>query len=135
MPSTSTAACARWSCARARGVGASARITPGPPEMAKAKRSASKDHLAIASAVRARRRRLGLTLQELADKSGLSAPFLSQVERSQTTPSITSLIAIAQALQVDIHYFINPPPSSQIVRRAKSPEVIDTGSPVKYVRL
>ena len=61
--------------------------------MAKAKRAASADQLPIASAVRARRRRLGLTLQELADKSGLSAPFLSQVERSQTTPSITSLIA------------------------------------------
>src|SRR3984957_4230361 len=91
--------------------------------------------LAIASAVRARRKRLGLTLQELADKSGLSAPFLSQVERSQTTPSITSLIAIAQALQVDIHYFINPPPSSQVVRRAKTPELLDTGSPVRYVRL
>ena len=104
--------------------------------MAKAKkRTASADHLPIASAVRARRRRLGLTLQELADKSGLSAPFLSQVERSQTTPSITSLIAIAQALQVDIHYFINPPPSSQVVRRAKTPELIDTGSPVRYVRL
>jgi transcriptional regulator with XRE-family HTH domain len=103
--------------------------------MAKSKRAASADQLPIASAVRARRRRLGLTLQALADKSGLSAPFLSQVERGQTTPSITSLIAIAQALQVDIHYFINPPPSSQIVRRAKSPEVLETGSPVRYVRL
>ena len=61
--------------------------------MAKAKRTASKDSLPIASAVRARRRRLGLTLQELADQSGLSAPFLSQVERSQTTPSITSLFS------------------------------------------
>src|ERR1700757_3330951 len=103
--------------------------------MAKAKRTASKDHLPIASAVRARRRRLGLTLQELADKSGLSAPFLSQVERGQTTPSITSLIAIAQALGVDIHYFINPPPTSQVVRRAPDPEVLETSSPIRYVRL
>jgi len=37
--------------------------------------------LSIASALRARRKRMGLTLQELANKSGLSAPFLSQVER------------------------------------------------------
>src|SRR3954470_1508727 len=103
--------------------------------MVRAKRPSSANQLPIASAVRARRRRLGLTLQELARTSGLSAPFLSQVERGQATPSITSLLAIAQALQVDIHYFINPPPSSQIVRRAKSPEAIDTGSPVKYVRL
>ncbi|HEV7441384.1 MAG TPA: XRE family transcriptional regulator [Steroidobacteraceae bacterium] len=103
--------------------------------MARAKRPASANQLPIASAVRARRHRLGLTLQELARKSGLSAPFLSQVERGQTTPSITSLIAIAQALQVDIHYFINPPPSSQVVRRAKEPELLETATPIRYVRL
>jgi transcriptional regulator with XRE-family HTH domain len=103
--------------------------------MPRAKRPASASQLPIASAVRARRRRLGLTLQELAKTSGLSAPFLSQVERGQATPSITSLIAIAKALQVDIHYFINPPPPSQVVRRAKEPEVLDTGTPTRYIRL
>ena len=103
--------------------------------MARAKQPSSASQLPIASAVRARRRRLGLTLQELAQTSGLSAPFLSQVERGQATPSITSLIAIARALQVDIHYFINPPPSSQVVRRAKEPEVLETGTPTRYIRL
>ena len=37
--------------------------------MAKSKPAASAPHLPIASALRARRKRLGLTLQELADKS------------------------------------------------------------------
>src|SRR5579859_7376410 len=102
--------------------------------MARTKAAATR-RLSIASAIRARRRRLGFTLQELAKKSGLSAPFLSQVERDRAMPSITSLIAIAQALDVDIHYFINPPPSSQIIRRASAPEVLDTGTVVRYVRL
>src|SRR5271167_2346992 len=91
--------------------------------------------LPIASSIRARRRRLGLTLQALADKSGLSAPFLSQVERNHATPSITSLIAIAQALEVDIHYFISPPPPSQVVRRACDPELLHMGSAIRYERL
>ena len=103
--------------------------------MAKSKPAAAAPHLPIASALRARRKRLGLTLQELADKSGLSAPFLSQVERDQATPSITSLIAIAQALDVDIHYFISPPPYSQVVRRAAEPEFLETGTSIRYVRL
>jgi transcriptional regulator with XRE-family HTH domain len=102
--------------------------------MARTKAAATR-HPSIASAIRARRRRLGFTLQELAEKSGLSAPFLSQVERDQAMPSITSLIAIAQAMDVDIHYFINPPPSSQIIRRATAPEVLETGTLVRYVRL
>jgi len=96
---------------------------------------AAASHLRIASALRARRRRLGLTLKDLAEKSGLSAPFLSQVERSQTTPSITSLIAIAGAMGVDIHYFIDPPSNTQIVRRAADPEILETDTDVRYIRL
>src|ERR1700719_93033 len=102
--------------------------------MARTKAAATR-HPSIASAIRARRRRLGFTLQELAEKSGLSAPFLSQVERDQAMPSITSLIAIAQALDVDIHYFISPPPYSQVVRRAAEPEFLETGTSIRYVRL
>jgi transcriptional regulator with XRE-family HTH domain len=96
---------------------------------------AAASRLPIASALRARRRRLGLTLSELAQESGLSAPFLSQVERGQTTPSITSLIAIARALGVDIHYFIDPPPSTEVVRRAADPEFLDTDTDMRYIRL
>jgi transcriptional regulator with XRE-family HTH domain len=91
--------------------------------------------LPIASALRARRKRMGLTLQKLADKSGLSAPFLSQLEREHTRPSITSLVAIAQALEVDIHYFISPPPPSQVVRRASNPELLEMGNGIRYERL
>jgi transcriptional regulator with XRE-family HTH domain len=78
---------------------------------------------------------MGLTLQKLADKSGLSAPFLSQVEREHSTPSINSLVAIAQALGVDIHYFISPPPPSQVVRRASHPELLDMGDGIRHERL
>ena len=102
----------------------------------KKKKSPTPAHpLRIAAAIRARRRRLGLTLKKLADKSGLSSPFLSQVERNQATPSITSLMAIAQAMDVDIHYFISPPPYSQVVRRASDPEYLDIHSSLRYVRL
>ncbi len=101
----------------------------------KKKPAASTQPLQIASAIRARRRRLGLTLKDLADKSGLSSPFLSQVERDQATPSITSLMAIAQALDVDIHYFINPPPYSEVVRRASDPEFLQINSSLRYIRL
>lgn len=91
--------------------------------------------LSIGSAIRDRRRRLGLTLQTLAQGSELSAPFLSQVERGLTTPSIVSLMGIAKALGVEINYFISVPKQGQIVRRADSPEFIDIGSSAEYRRL
>jgi transcriptional regulator with XRE-family HTH domain len=89
----------------------------------------------VGSAIRDRRRRLGLTLQALAQAAGISAPFLSQLERGLTSPSLVSLMGIAGALGVDINYFISVPKPGRVVRRGAAPEVIETGLPVEYHRL
>jgi len=91
--------------------------------------------LSIGSAIRDRRRGLGLTLQSLADSSGLSIPFLSQVERNLAHPSLLSLEAIAKALDVDVDYFVGVPSPGQIVCRAGEHDRIDLESPVVYERL
>jgi len=52
----------------------------------------------LGAAVRARRHALGRTLVEVATAAGLSHPFLSQLERGLTRPSMRSLSAIAAAL-------------------------------------
>lgn len=89
----------------------------------------------IGHLLKAKRKELGMTLQELAEKSELSAAFLSQAERSIATPSIVSLINIAKALDIDINYFISPPKPTSLVRRASDPDYIDIDSPVSYRRL
>jgi transcriptional regulator with XRE-family HTH domain len=91
--------------------------------------------IAIGGRIKARRQELGLTLQALAEASGLSAPFLSQAERNQTVPSLVSLTALASALKVNIGYFMEVPKDENIVRRADDPEVIDLDSPVTYYQL
>ncbi len=52
----------------------------------------------IGGRIRSLRRRQGLTLKQVAQATDLSHPFLSQVERGRTLPSITSLYRIALAL-------------------------------------
>lgn len=89
----------------------------------------------LGSLLRAKRKELGMTLQELAEKSDLSAAFLSQAENGKATPSIISLINIAKALGTDVHYFITPPASRSLVRRADDPREIEVESPVTYHRL
>ncbi|MEM8904280.1 MAG: helix-turn-helix transcriptional regulator [Actinomycetota bacterium] len=42
----------------------------------------------LGAAMRARRTQLGLTLSKLSDATGLSVPFLSQVETSFAAPSL-----------------------------------------------
>jgi transcriptional regulator with XRE-family HTH domain len=63
------------------------------------------------------RKRMGLTLQQVSDSSGLSSAFLSQVEREQTSLSVSSLASIARALQVSPSFFFPPPQGNGLVVR------------------
>ncbi|MFD0421332.1 helix-turn-helix domain-containing protein [Streptomyces parvus] len=53
----------------------------------------------LGNAVRRRRRSLDLTLASVAGRSGLSVPFLSQIENDRARPSMRSLQRIADALR------------------------------------
>lgn len=67
-----------------------------------------------------RRQQVGLSLRELAARTGFTASFLSQVERGQTNTSLNSLRRIAEALEVSIQYFLNDNPPFMPVVRANS---------------
>ncbi|MEU1127135.1 XRE family transcriptional regulator [Streptomyces sp. NPDC005899] len=58
-----------------------------------------KEALRVGAAVRRRRRTLGLTLAVVAGRSGLSVPFLSQIENERARPSPRSLDRVAEALE------------------------------------
>ncbi|MFC5803698.1 helix-turn-helix domain-containing protein [Streptomyces formicae] len=60
---------------------------------------ADKETLRVGSAVRRRRRALDLTLAAVAERSGLSVPFLSQIENERARPSMRSLQRVADALE------------------------------------
>ncbi len=89
----------------------------------------------VGSRIRSRRKELGLTLKQLAETSGLSAPFISQVERDHSVPSLISLVSLARALDVDMNYFVALPENSSVVHRAEKQPRITVDSPVEYYRL
>ncbi|MEU5975420.1 XRE family transcriptional regulator [Streptomyces sp. NPDC047315] len=57
------------------------------------------ERLRVGAAVRRRRRTLDLTLASVAERSGLSVPFLSQIENDRARPSRRSLQRVAEALE------------------------------------
>ncbi|MFE0423736.1 helix-turn-helix domain-containing protein [Streptomyces sp. NPDC058953] len=57
------------------------------------------ERLRVGTAVRRRRRALDLTLASVAERSGLSVPFLSQIENDRARPSRRSLQRVADALE------------------------------------
>lgn len=105
----------------------------GPKESPKLLRpNPKKARLPLGERIKARRTELGMTLQELARRSSLSAPFISQAERDLTIPSLVSLLALAKALDVDLVYFMRLPEVAKIVHRASKPSRIEIDSPVIY---
>lgn len=56
-----------------------------------------------------------LTLEELANRSELTKGFLSQVERNLTSPSITTLEDILEALGTTLHDFFDETQEEQLV--------------------
>jgi transcriptional regulator with XRE-family HTH domain len=57
---------------------------------------------AIGPRVRALREAMGLSLRDLADRSGVSAPMLSQVERGTTSPTLAVAARMAAGLELSL---------------------------------
>ncbi|MCQ9183806.1 XRE family transcriptional regulator [Streptomyces sp. IBSBF 2953] len=75
--------------------------------------------LRVGAAVRRRRRSLELTLAVVAERSGLSVPFLSQIENERARPSTSSLEKVADALRttaVELLAAADPACSVDVVR-------------------
>lgn len=75
--------------------------------------------LRVGAAVRRRRRSLELTLAVVAERSGLSVPFLSQIENDRARPSTSSLEKVADALRttaVELLAAADPACSVDVVR-------------------
>ncbi|MGP4016985.1 helix-turn-helix domain-containing protein [Saccharopolyspora sp. 5N708] len=71
------------------------------PHPAAAEQAADGPSRHVAAAIKRTRTERGLTLRELAQRCGLSPGFLSLVERGINSISLTSLFALADALDVD----------------------------------
>jgi len=61
--------------------------------------------LAIGHEVRAVRKRLGITIAELSDTSGLSVGMLSKIENGTTSASLTTLQILSNSLGMPISTF------------------------------
>ena len=54
--------------------------------------------------IRTVRERKGLTMKEVAGKAGVSESLISQIERDRVSPSLDTLMTIAEVLQIDPEY-------------------------------
>ncbi|MGD6978487.1 MULTISPECIES: helix-turn-helix domain-containing protein [Citricoccus] len=77
---------------------------------------------AIGGRLRALRQERRLTMDQVAEFSGLTKGFLSRVERDLTSPSVASLVAICQVLGVSAGEILDAPQTA-VVRLENAPRV------------
>lgn len=76
--------------------------------------------LAVGGLIREQRKKLNMTLTVLGKRAGVSAGYLSQLERMQAVPSLSTLGQIAKALNVRIEHFIAVPTADNAVTRKET---------------
>jgi transcriptional regulator with XRE-family HTH domain len=76
------------------------------------------DSLILGKRLKKRRTEMKLSLRALAEKTDLTASFLSQLERGITSSSLKSLQRIADALNVPMLYFLSSNSNASPVVRA-----------------
>jgi len=72
----------------------------------------------IGERIKALRTEQGMTLAGLGEKASLSTSYLSQIERDKTTPSLSTLTALAKVLNVKLRYFFETEAEAACVVRA-----------------
>lgn len=99
-------------------------------------RKKSSEEIKVAHRIRELRQVQGLTLREIAERTGLSAALISQIENNIVSPPIATLLKIAQALEVKIGYFfeddIIDSPGFIVTRKDERHSVYRQGSEYGY---
>ena len=90
----------------------------------------AEERLHIGARVRALREAMDLSLRDLAERSGVSAPMLSQVERGETSPTLAVAGRIAAGLELRLSQLLRLEEGGTVTvvraaerRRGGSPEI------------
>ncbi|MGH2907418.1 MAG: helix-turn-helix domain-containing protein [Solirubrobacterales bacterium] len=96
-------------------------MTPAKPQL-KAVENADAtefDAVAVGQRIKALREAMQFSLRDLADRSGVSAPMLSQVERGETSPTLAIAARIAAGLDLSLSQLLRLDESRHVVVVAK----------------
>ena len=75
---------------------------------------------AIGDRVRTRRKALGYTQEKLGELADLSTTYIAKLEAGVKTPSLETVIALSQALQIDAGELVGKREASDDFERAKN---------------
>lgn len=91
--------------------------------------------MTLGAQLKAARERKNYTLKQLAERSDLSIGFISQVERGQTDPSLSSLKSLAAALDIKLKDLFDQETETHEIVRCGQGDVLEVSSGVRFEAL
>ncbi|WP_283806637.1 XRE family transcriptional regulator [Bradyrhizobium sp. NAS96.2] len=90
----------------------------------------------IAQALRRRREEMSLTVRALASRSGVSSSMISDVERAAKSPTISTLAALSEALEMPLSALVESrePARLRVVKAAERQWLVESGTGAKRDR-
>ena len=80
----------------------------------------------VGKRIKSVRKRKGLTLQELSEKSGMSATAISAIERNVSSPTVTTLASIGRALGESLSSLLGETETEYLLTRASTRNPVAT---------
>ena len=80
----------------------------------------------IAHVVRARRKQLGLTQDQVAERIGRTTESVSNIERARSLPSVATLIALSDTLDMPLRDLFPSGPADRTINAARQRKEADT---------
>lgn len=92
-------------------------------------------HDRLAASLRAARKARGLSLDAAAKLSGVSRSMVSQIERGESSPTVATLWALTQALQLDFAGLLEgrPAPGIEVTRAGTAPVIQRGGVTIRIL--
>ena len=91
------------------------------------------DNIKLGERIKDRRRELDLSLRALAKMTGLSATFLSALERGQANPTLASARRVANALKVSLpHLLADSSDNSLVITKSQRRQILFPDNNVRY---
>lgn len=85
------------------------------------------DYRAIGERIRKNRNQKGWTQEELAFNIGVTSPYLSRVENGSQKPSLTTIMALAEALHVTVNDLLMDSPPIDVGAMPREIELLFDG--------
>ena len=84
------------------------------------------DYSLLGTRIRLKRKEMGITQAEMAERCGVSVPFIGHIERGSRAPSMESFLVICRVLHVTPDFLLQDYIEFEVMENARNSKITNT---------